>query len=467
MHTVNSHPPRPVACTTALVMLTAVGLLLRILGGRGELWLDEIWSLNLTSTVQSAWGLFWLRHDNNHLLNSLWLYLLGPGHGFYLYRALAICCSSTALILSVALAFKNLRQLEALVCSTILAFSYVLVLYGSEARGYAYLMLFLASNIGAYLGFRRNFSVKWLALFWVTAWLGILSHLSFLHFYLSLLLADVASSWWRKRAEKLAALHLPASAGVALFCWHFIPGLQIGGGPMHSSWDTFFSVFSIGFGGDELSADMPHRGALLMGLATSIYVLACTESLRCIRDNRTLGILLIALLLVVPLGFITLLQPKFITVRYLLPTLLGSYLAMSLFCARLIRRDRVGKVLAFSMMILFCCGNLRNTALLLDLGRGKYSKALERIASAGPNPLIGARQVFQVDTTLQFYRRGPTALPLTTLQTLPISDPDTSFDWIITANSEPAPKEQGCALTDEYGSAPLSGFTWHLWRCHR
>lgn len=63
---------------TVIAAATLIGLTLRILGARGDLWLDEIWTLKLLEHVGSPGEIFWnLAHDNNHPLNSLYLYFVG------------------------------------------------------------------------------------------------------------------------------------------------------------------------------------------------------------------------------------------------------------------------------------------------------------------------------------------------------------------------------------------------------
>ena len=52
-----------------------LGLALRLLLGRGELWLDEIWSADFARGLDGPLAAFTLRHDNNHPLNTLMLRL--------------------------------------------------------------------------------------------------------------------------------------------------------------------------------------------------------------------------------------------------------------------------------------------------------------------------------------------------------------------------------------------------------
>ena len=52
------------------------GLALRLVCSGGPLWPDEIWSLRNIEPLQHFWQVFWgISHDNNHVANSLWLYV--------------------------------------------------------------------------------------------------------------------------------------------------------------------------------------------------------------------------------------------------------------------------------------------------------------------------------------------------------------------------------------------------------
>src|SRR5438094_8386876 len=71
--------------------IAAAGLTLRLLGARGDLWLDEIWSLTLLKPLTSIDQIFWrVNYDNNHFLNSAYLYLVGPDTSPLIQRGLSI-----------------------------------------------------------------------------------------------------------------------------------------------------------------------------------------------------------------------------------------------------------------------------------------------------------------------------------------------------------------------------------------
>src|SRR5512135_3181929 len=76
-------PPEPEPGTGALWLgaagaMVLVGAVLRALAARGDLWLDEIWSIEWARKAGSFLGVFTNVHvDNNHYLNTLFLRALG------------------------------------------------------------------------------------------------------------------------------------------------------------------------------------------------------------------------------------------------------------------------------------------------------------------------------------------------------------------------------------------------------
>ncbi|WP_018264991.1 hypothetical protein [Methylosinus sp. LW4] len=121
----------------ALIALTLIGAALRLCAAQGDLWLDEIWTLNLLERAHSFGDVFiGLHHDNNHVANSAWLYLIGPNAPVPLMRLAAIVFGTLA-IPAAAAASRRYFDAAGLIAAFVFATSYFFVHYGSEARGYA------------------------------------------------------------------------------------------------------------------------------------------------------------------------------------------------------------------------------------------------------------------------------------------------------------------------------------------
>lgn len=121
----------------AVAALTLLGLMLRILAARGALWLDEAWSATFAEEAATPIGVIWrVNHDNNHILNTLWLQFVGADASPLVQRALAIVTGTAAIPLAASVGARR-GAAAALIAALAFAISPMLVTYGSEARGYA------------------------------------------------------------------------------------------------------------------------------------------------------------------------------------------------------------------------------------------------------------------------------------------------------------------------------------------
>ncbi len=122
-------------------VLLAAGTALRLAAAGGDLWLDEIWSLALVTEVgRSVPRILGTVHDNNHLLNSLWLGLL-PDHPSPWLARLPSLLASLLLMPVVAAAAIGRTPTERLLVLLFVAVSLPLVVIGTEARGYGLALL--------------------------------------------------------------------------------------------------------------------------------------------------------------------------------------------------------------------------------------------------------------------------------------------------------------------------------------
>ena len=125
-----------------LIAITLIGFVMRVLGARHELWLDEIWTLRLLDNISSWHEIFWnIPYNNNHPLNSLWLWYVGKDAHPILQR-LASILLGTATIPIVALSIRrHASEAAGVAAALIFACGHIFVHFGSEARGYAGLVL--------------------------------------------------------------------------------------------------------------------------------------------------------------------------------------------------------------------------------------------------------------------------------------------------------------------------------------
>src|SRR5262245_32744879 len=123
----------------ASLVLAAAALRVRAL--YTDFWLDEIFSLDgLARHATSVWDIFFstaLKHDNNHHLNTLVLYVLRDRDSWVTMRVPAFVAG----LIVVALAFVIARRrssIEGLFAGALVACSFTMAVYSTEARGYAF-----------------------------------------------------------------------------------------------------------------------------------------------------------------------------------------------------------------------------------------------------------------------------------------------------------------------------------------
>ncbi|HLW89813.1 MAG TPA: hypothetical protein VKS78_00740 [Roseiarcus sp.] len=118
--------------------LTLLGFALRLIFAAGPLWIDEIWSIQNLAPLTRPWQVFWgVSHDNNHFLNSLWLYFVSePAANNLALRAPALLLGAATIPAMAALGARHSRA-AALATAALAAFSFFFITYGAVARGYA------------------------------------------------------------------------------------------------------------------------------------------------------------------------------------------------------------------------------------------------------------------------------------------------------------------------------------------
>ena len=136
----------------ALVACLAVFGLLRLAASMGDFYLDEIWSFYFSRQISSPLDVFKLNHDNNHILNTLYLYMVGGEPFFFAgkptfipHRLFSVLSGVVSLFLVWKIASRQGR-VEAFTALVLCGLSYPLVIYSSEARGYSPEIMFALAS---------------------------------------------------------------------------------------------------------------------------------------------------------------------------------------------------------------------------------------------------------------------------------------------------------------------------------
>ncbi len=434
-----------------VALLSLGGILLRLIALQNDFWMDEIWSWEFAHIITSPFQILTgIHHDNNHYLNTLFLYLLRDQSNWILYRLPSFAFGIATLFLGWWIGKKN-GEIEGLVTLLLFSTSFLLILYSSEARGYAPAVFFA---LCAYTMRHRS-----LPLLWISCVLGLLSHLSFGVVIFALLAEDFSSFWNGKQSVKNLILRqsIPLLATLALFLTDIL-WMEIGG--KDSVFDTLQEVretWTLPFG-------LPGTLAAFIIALMIVGVIFSTLWPRVRREEShmflgTLFLVPAIIMVIVPFG------PTLWFPRYALIPLVFFLLLLS---RTLCEWWRMGwKIPAATLLFLILIGNALFTVELFRFGRGSYRAALEEMKNQTESSeiTVGSNQPVGVIPTLRFYERFMGA-------TFVYHDPsDGSPLWFIVTSQPPQRKvspvinvfETDYTLLKTYPTAQESGFTWSLY----
>ena len=380
----------------AIAAAVAIGLVLRILAAKdGALWTDEAWSAIHAAEVGTPMGVFlFINHDNNHHLMSLWLQSVGLQASPLLARAPAIAAGTLTIFIAGLIGARRSAG-TAVIAALLFAVAPILVTYGSEARGYA-LMILAAMTMLLLLDRwldkpTADAPVLGLA---ILAFLGMLSHLTMAAF-VGLFAAWVFAVRRSERGPNDALRTTIRVMGPALIACAAViagvfaaaaatpEGMQVGG----------YSPFTI----DRYALALGDLTATTLGatvgpwwlLPSVIAVLAILLAIWPPRWADRWRFLLPLLILSVPiaLGLMRAGNPEF--ARYYLSSAIGVLLLASIWIGRELRGPAVRTALALGILTVMVSGSLYGDYQLIELRRGDPDRPLQIIeAQSADEPTV-------------------------------------------------------------------------------
>lgn len=375
----------------------ALSALLILAAARGDLWGDEVWSWFYARMAKTPWEVFTgFPIDNNHVLNTFWLYLVRWQGHLYAFRLLSVACGIAAVALGGSIAARRSER-EGLIATLLLGASLPLLQYFSEARGYAPAILCALGTYGLLQGAGKRPAAPTILGILLLAILGTLAHATYVLAILGFLAAGAVEALeghepWTQRLGRLLALH----GGPLLFfaAWYlaYLSRVTIGGGDPSRIWDVVGEGASL-----ALSLHGLPLGNLAPVVLAGLVLLAGTWMAR--REGDSLWALFPAVVALAPLGLFGLTHPRFFFFRYFLL----AYPFFLLLLARLLAR--LPGVWALGAAILLALGQLPDDIRLLRQGRGSYESALRSIlAQSPPGPVtIGSDHDFRNGMLVGFY----------------------------------------------------------------
>jgi hypothetical protein len=389
-----------------LASLVVLAAIVRMIATRNDLWLDEIISLRIANAVKTPWQIFSVVHsDNNHYLNTLFLYYVKTQNYAPVYRYLSVLWGVLLVPAGYWLLVQRSR-VEALILAGILASSYPLIHFSSEARGYSGALLgsmlacaALARWMAREDGKGRSFFLG--LAYGIATVLAILSHLTACLIWFSLAAGSLITLVRRPRRVKWIALWmalnaLPASVLAALYFLDLRFLTQLGGPPMTVA-HGLGRLLAMGLGWPAKDAATVWV-VLVPLIGLTIWHLAAER-----KSGEPLSILL-ALIYLMPLLCVFLLQPVFFSTRHFLVILPFVYASVAMLLARLVRTP-TGRIALGAVLALFLAGQTLLYAKFLPVGRGQFTAALQYMTTHTPSPRlsVASNQDFRSAVELAYY----------------------------------------------------------------
>ncbi len=476
---------RSVAINPALAAIAAatlLGCLLRAAASTGALGLDEAWSLRLVAQLHGFGEIFWsLSHDNNHVLNSAWLYVLGQDSPIWLYRMPAVILGTLTVPALARLCWRK-GPAAGVIAAVLGAVALPFVDFGSEARGYAGLVLATVLALdesdraidAAVSGDRaRCRRASWRL--GAAVGIGALSHLTMAYPVAVLGLTGVARLWTRTGRMRqafaatarifwpAAVLSLPALT--ALMAGILVRGRFIIGDAAPFSLDTLFK----GYGGmmllmSGLSDDAPG----LLGVAGALALLAVVARHRLVAPRSV--VLGIAALVVLPGVIAAARLPNVGYSRYfsVCGVVLLAVLAEAL--GTVWNAGPAGRRRAAVAVSMMATGSLLLDGLAIGTGRGGFGQTLDIMRAEGGVRYATDRPVM-ADLLLGGAARGEGVAPVPVPEAAFCAAPP---DWYIAVGTFDARPDgavthgAGCRviykMREPFAASPLSGTQSTLYR---
>lgn len=360
-------------------MLIVAVALLRVPGIFSQLWLDEYFSLLSARAAHGPLDVLTKIHsDNNHWLNTLWLYCLRGQDQAWRFRQLALATGIGTVILGWLWA-RRYGAWHAMAAVVLLGFSEFLVEYSSDARGYAPLGFF---SLGALLMFERYVEkpafVDGAALSICCA-LAIFSHITGMMVWLGLAAALLLAARRRAGVGWITWPNLLPGALLAVLYFADIRKWTRAGGPPNS-WHTPLEAAGAVVGWKS--------GWLAAGAASILLAVYLVQVYQLRRQRDYAWICFAALALLIP-AFVALVpSSQYVNARYAYVTVIFAFLLLARGIGNWLSAGGARRAVAVMVLLVFGTCNLTRVVPFLRQGRGDYRGAAEYLASHSSGPVV-------------------------------------------------------------------------------
>ncbi|MEX2114704.1 MAG: hypothetical protein WD845_16045 [Pirellulales bacterium] len=492
------------------ILIAAGGL--RIAAAHNDLWLDEIWSLDLAGKVHAPIEVFTsLHHDNNHYLNTLWLWVVGPEGNWFSYRLVSLLAGMGTVVLAGMIGARR-DAATGWIAMLVFGVSYVMVLYSSEARGYGMVCFFALWGFHSLERFFAKRSWTAAAIYVVSVVMGLLSQPVFVSFLAAAILASLVwlmrplfsnfAGMVRPNVGSIgpASSARPASASAAErgtaplkpTIWSALAVIAIQLVPLLALLLLYLvDLRQLTIGGGTSSESLLHSyasalawtlGTPLTGVPLAfgclVAIALCGAGLQLVwRESPDQAVFFLGVIVVFPLGLAIVRASSVLYPRYFILSMEFLLLLMSFWLGSLwTGQSRWHRTAAVAIVLAFCVANGVHLASLLRHGRGDTSGALRFMAERTPGPVISlsADNGFRIAYPAVYIAR--TAVPDKTIRVSRMGPALADGpEWFICHKESFEPPVPYSAelfgrtahpyrLEATFPAAPLSGLHWFVYR---
>jgi hypothetical protein len=454
-------------------VIVIVGAAIRIYGAFNDLWLDEIWSIKIASQVASPLDIFTkLHHEINHYFNTLWLWCVGNRGNWPGYRIPSLIAGSGTVVLAGMIGRRR-NLTSAFMALLVVGFSYILVLYSSEARGYAMTVFFSFLSYYTLDRYHEKQRWPWAVMFSISSIFGLVSQPIFAAFMLA---AAVWSAYrlvkpfrgWKPLVAGMVSCHAAPFVFLAiLYCVDLRKVVAGGGTPSPSLFYSYHTALAWG-----LAAPAADAGKFLMSVPAGVVFLAGLLILWSERSDAP--VFFLGVILVFPILLIVIRGSDVIYTRHFIIGLAFLLILFSYVLAALYDRAGASRLAALAILTIYFLINGQLLVTLFKDGRGHYSDAIRFMADHTKFPVmtLGSDHDFQTPMVLEFYKQAPGGKKVKYIQR-DFWSPSGPEWFVAHKESFDSPTPPALELNDDsgrryewvktYPAAPLSGLHWFIY----
>ena len=396
-----------------LILILIVGGGLRIWAAGGDLWIDEVWSLNQMRIAASSEGpsdwvaLFF--HSNTHALNTIYMRLIDgwfAGDASPLaYRSLSLASGIASLALVSWWGWKR-SPATALIMATLFAFSYPMINYSGEARGYGPMILAVLGASYVLRSYLHSPTTRKAVAFSLISLLGLLSHLTFI-------IAQAGLGFWALAAIYQGRRNLISTTAtlVPLFGLQLVAISAYGavalknmvrGGDCcpESALDSIriMADWTFGLDAHAITSLVP-LFVLTVLLVFAIYKVA--------KYGDYIWVALTIIVLIFPLITLIIETKPDVIHRYYLPSAVYALLITGGGLTWLWQEGGWKRGIGAATLVLFCLGNVNLLIKFSDGMRGQYSRVIQTITTTSiGHQRISGYPKFSVGTLVRHHVQG-------------------------------------------------------------